>query len=295
MIIAGANLSFAANYRYEASQQRTQRSIGLADIHPPKRAEAPDSPMSSLREAVAQLEHESYQSHSDYQSGRLAKQASQHQARQLKSDGGGELTPEQQHVQAMLEKTFGVKGIKQFDMKLDYSATQEVQAEVQQSSSTQSGGSAGQSSEYNYHEAYREYESRSLAMAGTFTTEDGQAFSFSIDYQHQREYTRTADIRYRSDDSAAEDPLNTDFSGDRRDGGFGSINKPESLSSIHDGEAKSSLLVQMRLAVVGLQALLAPIIQQEGEQKSKGEDKQAGAYLKGTNQADMANALNLVA
>ncbi len=295
MIISGAHLSFAANYRYEASQQRTQRSIGWADIHPPKRAEAPDSPMSSLREAVAQLEHESYAGQSDYQSGRLAKQASQHHARQLKSDGGAELTPDQQRVQAMLEKTFGVKGIKQFDMKLDYSATQEVQAEVQQSSSTQSGGSAGQGSEYNYHEAYREYESSSLAMAGTFTTEDGQAFSFSIDYQHQREYTRTTDVSYRSSDSAAEDPLNIDLGGDRRDGGFGSIKKPESLSSIHGGDAKSSLLVQMRLAVVGLEALLAPIIQQDGEQKSKGENNQAGAYLRGTDQADMVNAVNLVA
>ena len=57
MVIAGANVSFAANYHYEASQQRTQRSVGWADLHPPKRAEAPNSPMSSLREAVAQLEH----------------------------------------------------------------------------------------------------------------------------------------------------------------------------------------------------------------------------------------------
>lgn len=293
MIIVGDNISFATNYRYEASQQRTQRSVGWADLHPPKRAEAPNSPMSPLREAVAQLEHESYQSQSDYQSGRLAKQAIQHHARQLKSDGGAELTPEQQRVQAMLEKTFGVKGIKQFDMKLDYSATQEVQAEVQQSSSTQSGGSAGQGSEYNYHEAYREYESSSLAMAGTFTTEEGQAFSFSIDYQHQREYTRTADYSYRSGDSAAEDPLHIDFGGDR--GGFGSINKPESLSGVHGSEAKSSLLVQMHLAVIGLQTLLAPIIQQDGDQKSKGENNQAGSYLKGTDQADMVNAVNLVA
>jgi hypothetical protein len=293
MINTGANVSFAANYRYEASQQRTQRSIGWADIHPPKRAEAPNSPMSSLREAVAQLEHESYAGQSDYQSGRLAKQASQHHARQLKSDGGAELTPEQQRVQAMLEKTFGVKGIKQFDMKLDYSATQEVQAEVQQSSSTQSGGSAGQGSEYNYHEAYREYESSSLAMAGTFTTEDGQAFSFSLDYQHQREYSSTTDVSYRSGDSASKDPLHIDFGGDR--GGFGSINKPESLSGVHGSEAKSSLLVQMRLAVVGLQALLAPIIQQDGDQKSKGENNQAGSYLKGTDPVDIANAVNLVA
>lgn len=52
MIIAYAHLSFAASYRSEASQQRTQRSVGLADLHPAKRTEAPDSPMSSLREAV---------------------------------------------------------------------------------------------------------------------------------------------------------------------------------------------------------------------------------------------------
>ena len=295
MVIAGAHVSFAADYRYEASQQRTQRSVGWADLHPPKRAEAPNSPMSSLREAVAQLEHESYQSQSDYQSGRLAKQASQRHAQQLKSDGGTELTPEQQQVQAMLEKTFGVKGIKQFDMKLDYSATQEVQAEVQQSSATQSGGSAGQSSAYDYHEAYREYESNSLAMAGTFTTEDGQAFSFSIDYQHEREYTGTADYSYRSGDSASEDPLHIDFGSDRRDGGFGSIKNPESLSGIHGGEAKSSLLIQMRLAVVGLQALLAPIIQQDGEQKFKDKNNQAGAYLKDADFSDMAKVVDLMA
>ncbi len=282
MIIAGASLSFAASYRYEASQQYTQRSNGLG-VQAPKRAEAPDSPMSSLREAVAQLEHESSATQSDYQSGRLAKQASQHHARQIKSDGGGERTPEQQRVQLTLEKIFGVKGIKQFDMKLDYSATQEVQAEVQQSSVIQSGESAGQSSDY--HEAYREYESSSLAMAGTFTTEDGQAFSFSLDYQRQREYTSTTDVSYRSGDVAR----------DRRDGGFGAINKPESLSAVQSGEAKSSLLVQMRLAVIGLQALLAPIIQQDGEQKSKGESNQAGAYLKDADQAHLAKIVDLMA
>jgi hypothetical protein len=282
MIIAGASLSFAASYRYEASQQSTQRSNGLG-VQAPKRAEAPDSPMSSLREAVAQLEHESSATQSDYQSGRLAKQASQHHARQIKSDGGAERTPEQQRVQAMLEKTFGVKGIQQFDMKLDYSATQEIQAEVQQSSVIQSGESAGQSGDY--HEAYREYESSSLAMAGTFTTEDGRAFSFSLDYQRQREYTSTTDVSYRSGDVAR----------DRRDGGFGAINKPESLSAVQSGEAKSSLLVQMRLAVIGLQALLAPIIQQDGEQKSKGETNQAGAYLKDADQADLAKIVDLMA
>ena len=282
MIIAGASLSFAANYRYEATHQYSQRSNGVG-VQAPKRAEAPDSPMSSLREAVAQLKHESSATQSDYQSGRLAKQASQHHARQMKSDGGSELTPEQQRVQAMLEKTFGVKGIQQFDMKLDYSATQEIQAEVQQSSVTQSGESAGQSSDY--HEAYREYESSSLAMAGTFTTEDGRAFSFSLDYQRQREYTSTTDISYRSGDGA----------GDRRDGGFAAINKPESLSSVQSGEAKSSLLVQMRLAVIGLQALLAPIIQQDGDQKSKGETNQAGAYLKDADQADLAKMVDLMA
>ena len=271
MNIVGANVSFAASYRYEASQQRTQRSAGLADLHPPKRAEAPNSPMSSLREAVAQLEHDSSATQSDYQSGRLAKQASQHHARQLKSDGGAERTPEQQRVQSMLEKIFGVKGIKQFDMKLDYSATQEVKAEIQQSSFTQSGDSAGQSADY--HEAYREYESSSLAMAGTFTTEDGQAFSFSLDYQRQREYTSTTDVSYRSGDFARDRARDRDRDHDSRDGDFGSlINKPESLNSVQSGEAKSSLLVHMRLAVIGLQALLTPLVQQNGEQKSKGEN-----------------------
>ena len=52
MIIDGAHMSFAASYRSEASQQRTQRSVGLPDLHPANRAEAPDSPLSSSREAV---------------------------------------------------------------------------------------------------------------------------------------------------------------------------------------------------------------------------------------------------
>ena len=274
MIIPGANLSFAASYRSEASHQYTQRSNSGMGLQALQRAEAPDLPMSSLREAVAQLEHGSSATQSDYQSGRLAKQASQHHARRIKIDEGAELTPEQQRVQSMLEKTFGVKGIKQFDMKLDYSATQEVQAEVQQSSFAQSGESAGQSADY--HEAYREYESSSLAMAGTFTTEDGQAFSFRFDYQRQREYTSTTDVRYRSDDFARDR--------DSTEGDFDSlINKPESFSAVDGGEAKSSLLVHMRLAVIGLQALLTPLVQQNGEQKSTGKNaeiNQAGTYLK---------------
>ena len=295
MIIAGANLSFAASYRYEASHQSTQRSNHWAGVQAPKRAEVPDSPMSSLREAVAQLEHEAYATQSDYQSGRLAKHASQQHARHLKSDGGAELSPEQQHVQAMLEKTFGVKGIKQFDLKLDYSATQETQAEVQQSSFTQSGGSAGQRIEYDYHEAYREYESSSLAMAGTFTTEDGRAFSFSLDYQRQREYTSTTDVSYRSGDSAAKGPMHFAFGGDRRDGGFGAITKPDALMADQGGDAKSSLLVQMRLAVIGLQTLLAPIIQQDGDKNAKGENHQAGAYLKDADPAELAKLVDLMA
>jgi hypothetical protein len=51
----------------------------------------------------------------------------------------------------------------------------------------------------------------------------------------------------------------------------------------------------MRLAVIGLQALLAPIIQQDGEQKSKGETNQAGAYLKDADQADLAKIVDLMA
>lgn len=117
-----------------------------------------------------------------------------------------------------LGKLLGVKGVKQFSMQFDYSSVQDVQAVAQQASRVQSGGPAGWGMEYDYHEAYREYESTSLAMSGTFTTEDGRAFAFNLDYQLKREYVRTTDVSIRAGDAVVKDPLILDVGGV---GGFG--------------------------------------------------------------------------
>lgn len=217
MIIAGANLSFAASHRYEASHEWSERLTTWTGVRPSNPPAAPASPLASVRDAVARLQQQSA-ANSDYQTGRLAKQARTQEAKQVKGDAETELSPEQQKIIMLLERLFGMKGIKQFTMQLDYSATQEVQAVAQEAARAQSGGPVGWGMEYDYHEAYREYESTSLSMAGTFTTEDGRAFAFNLDYSMQREYTRTTDLRIRAGDAVVKDPLILDVGGV---GGFG--------------------------------------------------------------------------
>jgi hypothetical protein len=216
MIVAGASLAFAASHRYEASHERSERLRSWTGARPVERPETPPSPLASLRDAVAQLQRGSVAAVSDYQSGRLATQARQHQARHLAGDAGEGLDPEQRKLVLLLEKLFGIKGIQQFSLDLDHSSVQEVQAVAQQAAALQSGGPVGWGLEYDYHEAYREYEATSLAMAGTFTTSDGRAFSFQLDYRMEREYTRTTDISIRAGDAALKDPLILDLGG----GGF---------------------------------------------------------------------------
>jgi hypothetical protein len=213
MIVAGANLSFAASHRYEASHERSERLKTWTGIRPPDQPAASTSPLASLREAVAKLQQSA--ATSDYQTGRLAKQARSHEAKQAKDgkDGEAELSPEQQKIVMLLEKLFGIKGVKQFSMKMDYSSVQEVQAVAQEATRAQSGGPVGWGMEYDYHEAYREYESTSLAMSGTFTTEDGRAFAFNLDYKLEREYVRTTDISIRAGDAVVKDPLILDVGG----------------------------------------------------------------------------------
>jgi hypothetical protein len=217
MIIAGANLSFAANHRYEASHERSERLKTWTGVRPPDQPPTPASPLASLRDAVSKLQQQSAEN-SDYQTGRLAKQARSHEAKQVTGDAEAELSPEQQKIITLLEKLFGMKGIKQFNLELDYSSTQEVQAAAQEATRAQSGGPVGWGMEYDYHEAYREYESTSLSMAGTFTTTDGRAFVFNLDYKMEREYTRTTDLSIRAGDAVVRDPLILDVGGV---GGFG--------------------------------------------------------------------------
>jgi len=218
MIVSGANFSFAAAHRYEASHQRSERFKTWTGVRPPDRPEPAASPLTALRDAVAELGKRASAALSEYETGALAKQARTHNAKQVQSDGEAEISPEQRKIMMLLEKLFGVKGVKQFSMQFDYSSVQEVQAVAQQASRVQSGGPAGWGMEYNYHEAYREYESTSLAMSGTFTTEDGRAFAFNLDYQLKREYVRTTDVSIRAGDAVVKDPLILDVGGV---GGFG--------------------------------------------------------------------------
>jgi hypothetical protein len=232
MIVSGANLSFAAMHRFEASHERSGRLKTWTGVRPPDRPVVPESPLRALREAVADLRERSQHALSDYETGALARQARSHGARQVLDEGEGELTPEQRKVIMLLEKLFGIKGIKQFSMELDHSSVQQVQAVAQEASRVQAGGPVGWGLEYDYHEAYREYESTSLAMAGTFTTEDGRAFSFSLDYKLEREFVRTTDISIRAGDAVVKDPLILDVGGV---GGFGAGSRAFDLD--RDGAA----------------------------------------------------------
>jgi hypothetical protein len=232
MIVSGANLSFAATHRFEASHERSERLKTWTGARPPDRPIMPASPLSALQDAVTDLRERSTQALSDYETGALAKQARSHGSKQMQGEGEDGLSPEQRKIIMLLEKLFGVKGIKQFSMKLDYSAVQEVQAVAQEATRVQSGGPAGWGLEYDYHEAYREYESTSLAMAGTFTTEDGRAFTFNLDYQLEREYVRTTDLSIRAGDAVVKDPLILDVGGT---GGLAAGSSPFDLD--RDGEA----------------------------------------------------------
>lgn len=216
MIIAGANLSFAATHRYEASHERSERLKTWTGVRPPEPADD-GSPLVPLRAALAALQRPSV-ANSDYETGLLARQARQQSAKTVQDDSAA-LDPEQRKLILLLEKVFGVKGIKQFSMQLDYSSVQQVQQVASQATSAQSG-QAGWGLEYDYHESYQEYEATSLAMAGTFTTEDGRSFSFDLSYQMERHYSRTTDVSIRAGDAAVKDPLILDMGAG---GGFSPI------------------------------------------------------------------------
>ncbi len=220
MIVTGANLSFAANHRYEASHERTERLRTWSGVRPPPTADEA-SPLVPLRQAVAALQRPTPVP-SDYETGVLARQARQQGAKSEPSDLEG-LDPEQQKIITLLEKLFGVKGIKPFNLKIDYSSVQQVQAASSAVLAAQSGsGQQGWGVAYDYHESYQEYESTSLAMSGNFTTEDGRAFSFDLTYTMERLYQRTTDVSVRAGDAVTKDPLVLDLG---KGGGISPIKK----------------------------------------------------------------------
>lgn len=248
MIISGANLSLAASHRSEAGHERSEKLKTWTGARPRERATPPATPAPApvpniqLGEALAKLRHQQSAALSDYQSGRLARQARQNASSNSRNSSAsdGATDPQQDKTILLLEKLFGVKGIKQFSMRLDGSSSLEIQSSSQQSTTQQSGGGGpvGWGLEYDYHEAYHEHESTSLAMAGTFTTQDGRAFSFSIDYQMERDYTRTTDLSVRAGDAVVKDPLILDTSGQ---GGFGTTSRPFDL----DGQGNADALRQL--------------------------------------------------
>jgi hypothetical protein len=209
VIVTGANLSFAASHRYEASHERSERLRTWTGVRPPEPADEA-SPLVPLRQMVAALQRPTPPA-SDYETGVLARQARQHGAKaEAEQDELAGLDPAQRRILLLLEKLFGIKGIKQFDLELDYSSVQQVQAVASQATALQSGPQ-GWGLEYDYHESYQEYEATSLALAGTFTTEDDRAFSFDISYQMERSYQRTTDISVRAGDAVVKDPLILDL------------------------------------------------------------------------------------
>lgn len=211
MIIAGANLSFTASHRYAAEYERSERVRPTWAVRPPTappvEAGVP-STMDALRSAVADLTAREQ----DYQTGRLAKQARTQEAQKEKDDS---LSPEQRKIIKLLETVFGAKGIQQVSFALDWSAVHEIQHVASGQMSAYAEGMRASLS-YDYQESYREYEAMSLALAGTFTTEDGREFSFDLSYQLERESVRTTSTSVTV--GAVQDPLILDLAGP---GGFG--------------------------------------------------------------------------
>lgn len=218
MIIAGANLSFAATHQYAADYQRSERmrlgsSVRLPESPAPAAEQPAEEPLAAMRSAVADLSTQAAELQ-DYQTGRLAKQVRSQDAKAAQAQDDG-LTPEQRKVIKLLENVFGAKGIRQLSFTLDWSSVQRIQASASEKMSAYAEGMSS-SMAYDYQESYREYEATSLALAGTFTTEDGRSFSFDLSYQMQREYVQTTSTSVRV--GAAQDPLILDVSGT---GGFG--------------------------------------------------------------------------
>jgi hypothetical protein len=211
VIIAGANLSFAASHRYAVEHERSERlrTTGMVRLPqaPSPEAEIP-SAIDTLRAAVADLTAREQ----DYQTGRLARSARAQEAQKEKDDG---LSPEQRRIIKLLETVFGAKGIEQISFSLDWSAVQEIKHVASEQMSAYAEGMTASMS-YDYQESYREYEAMSLALAGTFTTEDGREFSFDLSYQLEREFVRTTSTSVTV--GALQDPLILDLAGP---GGFG--------------------------------------------------------------------------
>lgn len=208
MIIAGSDLSFTANHRFEATRERNERLVTWTGKRPQAIQSARQEP--AVRPLVPSRPPSRVDS---YQSGQLAAQARQMKSHEHVTSDGADGSKEDQ-LRMLLEKLFGVTGIKRFSIDIDQSQSAEVQAAVSQSATAQQGGGqAGWGVEYDYHEAYREYEETRLGISGTFSTADGRSFAFTFDYQMQREYTRTTDVSIRAGDALMKDPLVLDLAG----------------------------------------------------------------------------------
>jgi hypothetical protein len=133
-----------------------------------------------------------------YQTGRLAKQARQEQAKgqqQIGSDAQGD---KDQSVARTLEKIFGVTGIKQFSASFSYDYSHsETQSSREQLAYTQSS-SGHQGINYDYQESYRSETKTKMSMNGIMTMDDGRSFAFTIDYSMERLAARETHVQYRS-------------------------------------------------------------------------------------------------
>jgi hypothetical protein len=242
MIVAGTQLSLGMSHQYAEAYERSESLRAWVGTRPPDPIVI--TPVDGTETAAAQAD--------DYVTGRLAAQSRHLQARMefaavpapqaaFYSDVK---TTKQQTMEILLEKMFGMTGIRSFSFEIDYSQIERVQYAAQTAQAARQQAASGQpllgwGVEYDFHESYEEREQTTFALSGTMTTDDGSTLAVSFTYQMRRDYVRTTDVRLRLGDAKPVDPLVLDF------GGGGGLDAQTTAIDL-DGDGKAENVARLQ-------------------------------------------------
>jgi hypothetical protein len=116
------------------------------------------------------------------------------------------LDPKTEKILKLLERVFGMKGVRAFAIKMEA-----LKGDVQTAQQQQQ---PNWGLEYDRTEVRAEIEESSLRAEGTFTLDDGRSFAFSLSFTQRRESVSVSHQSLRLGNAVAKDPLALDLDGD---------------------------------------------------------------------------------
>jgi hypothetical protein len=197
--MASISLNLAASYERTTLTSVSERLRTWTGRRPTEPAADPPARMREPTEPGLLLER------------RLAEAA---KAKAAEAQPAASVDPETEKTLLLLEKLFGLKGVRRFLVQMRQLQADLGAAGQAPPAAAAAQGAAGWGLEYDRSELRIETETASLSASGTLTLDDGSTLAFSLDWTQTHETVRMSSESLRLGDAQAVDPLALDLGGD---------------------------------------------------------------------------------